>query len=345
MLALSMRFESWVRTRVAVALVAAVLGGGGVASAQSDQEIAAARQWFKEADAAEKKKDYEGALGLFKKAAQVKETPQLLLRIGGCQDKLGDFAGALRSYERAQEKAGLAGADKAKVEEAANEVIEGVRGKVAILTIASKESYKDLSVKLDGAPAAAGDKVPLNPGGHKVTAEATGRRPFEESFTVMARDTKTVTIELAAEPGAAGAPAGAGAAGAGPPSGGLDRPVTSGSAGPGVLPIVLLAGGGAAVAGGVVLFVVSLVKDGKIDDLCHGDRNTCPKSRQSEIESDVSTVNTFQVVAGIVGGAGLVAAGVGAALLIAAPPPKTGRVQILPSASKSSVGLAARGQF
>jgi len=209
-------------------------------------------------------------------------------------------------------------------------------------------------VKLDGAPAASGDKVPLNPGAHKVTAEATGRRPFEESFNVVARDTKTVTIELAEEwgPSAGAAPAGTGTPGAGARPSEANHAGAPDRGGPGVLPIALLAGGGAAIAGGVVLFVVSLVKDGKIDDLCQGDRATCPKSRESEIRSDVSTVNTLQIVAGIVGGAGLVAAGVGTALLVSsssqrssAAPPKTGRVQILPTISRTGVGLFADGRF
>ena len=343
-----MRTSGWQRKWVGLTLLLAAALGSPPAGAQSDQEIALARQWFKDADAAEKKRDYETALGLYKKAASVKETPQLLLRVGGCQEKLGDFVGALLSYERALEKAGAAGAEKAKVEDAAKEVIESVRGRIATLTVSTKESYKDLTVKLDGAPLAAatvGDKLPLNPGPHTVVAESPGYKPFQEDFKVAARETKNVAIELLVDPNAPATTPGPASTAKGGATPDQPPPDTGGSK---TLPIVLLVGGGAAVAGGVVLLVLALSKDSSIDDLCGGsDRLACPKSKQDQIDSDISTVKTFQILSGAIGGAGLVAAGVGAALLITAKPApaKTGAVQIVPAAPGGMLGLSARGTF
>ena len=73
--------------------------------AQSDAEIALAKQWFRDGEAAEKKKDWAKALELFEKALTVKQTPQIYLRVGALQERLGKLVEALVSYERAQEKA------------------------------------------------------------------------------------------------------------------------------------------------------------------------------------------------------------------------------------------------
>jgi hypothetical protein len=236
------------------------------------------------------------------------------------------------------------------VEDAAKELIEGVRGRIATLTIAPKEAYKDLSVKLDGAPlatAALGDKLPLNPGTHKLTAEAPGRRPFEESFSVAAKETKTVAIELAVDPAATAASPTPSATAGGAPNG-PGTPDRGG--GPGPLPVALLVGGGAAVVGGVVFLVVSAVRGDSIDEECGGpERKACPKSRTKDINDEIQGVKNFQILGGVIGGVGVIAAGVGTALLLTAPSAhaaSTGKgVWVAPAVSVSGIGVAARGTF
>jgi hypothetical protein len=176
-------------------------------------------------------------------------------------------------------------------------------------------------------------------------AEAPGYKPFQEDFKVAARETKNVAIELVVDPNAPANTPGPAATAKGGATPDQPPPDAGGSK---TLPIVLLVGGGAAVAGGVVFLVLALSKDSSIDDQCGGsDRLACPKSKQDQIDSDISTVKTFQILSGAIGGAGLVAAGVGAALLITAKPApaKTGAVQIVPAAPGGMLGLSARGTF
>src|SRR5262245_32419933 len=59
------------------------------AHAQSDGEIALAKQFFKDGEAAEKKQEWAKALELFDKALAIKQTPQIYLRVGAVDEKLG----------------------------------------------------------------------------------------------------------------------------------------------------------------------------------------------------------------------------------------------------------------
>src|SRR5690348_15587374 len=108
----SMRAGRMIRgTRArALALALAALGVSfgpweATALAQADAEIALAKQFFRDGEAAEKKQDYPKALALFEKALAIKQTPQIFLRVAAIDERLGKLVEALVAYERAQERA------------------------------------------------------------------------------------------------------------------------------------------------------------------------------------------------------------------------------------------------
>ncbi len=186
----------------------------------------------------------------------------------------------------------------------------------------------DLVVTLDDAPLAPGTigkEQPIDPGVHRVHAEATGRKPQDQTFTAVERGRARVDLELL--PSALPAPP--------PPP-------------PSRLPGALVTAGGAAVlVASVAALAASYVKDAAIDAQCHGaGRTLCPISHQAQILSDVRTANAlrFSGVALGVAGAGGLAAGV--YLLVKKPRPSTGgQFRVVPAVGPGGAQATIVGRF
>lgn len=275
------------------------------AFAQTAVEIAAARQWFKDAEQAERAGDCETAIEKFRKALSVKVTPQIELRIGACQEKLGQLASALESYEAALAHAQQSGT-KAVVA-VASEQVASVKPKVPEIQLQPAEPYDGLTITLDGEALSQErwqKPLRLDPGRHEFKVEAPGKKPL--SLVVEARPTVHRTIPLTLEPLTAAV------AETGP-----DKPAVS-SEGDAV-PYVLFGVSGAALVGGAVLYVMASGRDADIDDLCGGaDRLSCPQSQQDSIESDVASVDRLQGISFGLAGLSLASAVVGVVLLSSA---------------------------
>ncbi|HEY4120146.1 MAG TPA: hypothetical protein VGM56_19915, partial [Byssovorax sp.] len=306
------------------------------AYAQTDAQVAAARAAFKEGDEAEKRRDLPTALAKFKAALAVKETPQLILRIGGVQEKLGQLGQAMLSYERGLERAQAA--NLAPVVKVVKEQIDALRPRVPTVVVTVAKQYPDLAVTLDDKPLALGTKLYLDPGDHKLVARASGYDTKEKPFAATERDALEFQLDLAPTGGAA------------PPVGGPPAGETAGPSSdkPSRLPsVILISGGGAAIATGIVFFVLAGGKDSDVDKLCGGsDRLHCPPAQETTINSDVSSVKTFQVVGGVAVGVGAVAVGIGTYMLLRTPKPAPAAAfEVLPSFGPSQAGLTARGAF
>ena len=169
-----------------------------VARAQGAKEIAAAKQAFKEGEAAEAKGELATALARFQSALAVKETAQLHLRVGTVQEKLGRLVDALASYKRGLDKAAALPA----VAKIAKEQIAAIEPKIPSLTVTLASpagSPSGLAITLDDAPldaASLGASRPIDPGQHRVRAEAPGRVPFERAF-MADRGVTRIEIDLA----------------------------------------------------------------------------------------------------------------------------------------------------
>ena len=299
------------------------------AAAQGAKDVAAARQAFKEGEEAEGRGDLAIAVTKFQQALAIKATPQLYLRIGAVQEKLGRLVDALGSYEHGLEKA----SNLPAVAKVAREQIDALRPRVPTVTVIMAKRPADMVVTLDGAPvdpALIGKEIPVDPGAHRLHAQAPGSLPRDQAFTTSERGRARVELELQAS------------AEVGPPPA-TPPPDASPSKVPGG---VLTGAGGAVLVVGVALLATSFAKDSAINSECHGAARTmCPASQKSSILSEVSTVNAlrFSGIGAAVVGAGAIGAGI--FLLVRRPAPASGDVRVVPAVGAGTGGVVVLGSF
>jgi hypothetical protein len=298
----------------------AVTAGPKVAAAQTPKQIAAARQAFKQAEEAESKGDLTTAAAKFREALAIKDTPQIRLRLGAVEEKLGHLVAALAAYQEGLDKASGIPA----VSQVATEQIEALRPRVPLVTLVVPEPPPGLALTLDRVSVEAGKPLPVDPGQHRVHAEAPGWQPRDKAFTIAERD--RTRIELRLVPDVAPAP---------PPPPPSRVPGTA-----------LTASGGAALVAGAVMLGVSYAKDATIDAQCHGSaRLFCPIAMESQILSEVKAVNALRFTGiglGVVGAAGVAA---GIYLLARKPPSTTGSLRVLPAVGPRTAGVEVTARF
>jgi hypothetical protein len=276
-----------------------VLTSGTTAIAQSPEDIARAQQRFDEAEAAESAGNCQLAVEKFREALTVKETAQIQLRIGRCEERLGHLANALSAFQRADELAG----DNAKIRELAKNQVATIEPRVPQVILSLPDAVANVTVTLDGKAVQLPAKVSVDPGRHVVEARATGKRPFEEAFELQEGARKNVVIQLVAEETIAPPP-----------------PLEVPSEGPDVAPFVLFGVGGALAIVSVGLSINYAIKRSEYFEVCP---DPLPDGRQggcTQSESDVSSLRTeIDVSSGVAWASGALAAGAiatGAILLV-----------------------------
>ena len=242
---------------------------------------AKAREEFRRGLQLEAAKDFEGALTVFKGVALVKSSPAVRFHIAVCEEKTGDWIGALGAYRIA-----LADAKDAKVAQVQDEsekAIATLEPKIPKLTIVRGDGAASATIVLDGhelGPASVGVPMSVNPGPHHIEASAPEHDPSTNDVT--AEEGKPVEVDITLKvtpvaPSNAGQGEGAGSA-----------PITEEHHGPSALVPM----GGTIVALGAASFVVSGVFFGlrqkaisKLDAACGADRQSCPASLASTRDS------------------------------------------------------------
>lgn len=316
----------------------------GTAAAQTPAELKRAQALYDEGDKLEVGGDCSGALGKFREALKIVETPQLRLRAGRCEEKLGHLLEAADEYEHA-----VAAATDEKLGALAKTQRDGVIAKLGTIAVEPPAgSPTGLAVALDGRPWNTLDKPQrVLPGDHKVTATASGMEPFSRKVTVQAGGRETVTITLVA--GSSDAPP--------PPE------EKKASTRYGVLPWVLVGAGGALTLGGVGMVVGGVVtRNAGFDTLVESglcpDAPRCPRAFETsppkdpawdDAQSSLATANILYGVGGAVGvvGLGLVGAGLGLALTDHPKdePPAATPAAVVPLFGKGFAGLVVVGGF
>ena len=316
--------------------VGLVAGRAREARAQTASEISSARQWFAEGLLREENSEWPQALALFRRAAQIKRTPQIVFHVGLCESRTGALVEAMVDLDRAASSAKDARADD--VAAAAGAELAEVKRRVPTLEVHAAEGATVLRFLVDGtqvATAMLGTAMALDPGQHALTIELASGASATKIVSLAERDVQ----QLVLAPEAPAAPAAVTAPLAGPPRPRESAAPSTGSATGGASATVAwaLVGGGAAIlAGGVALFAVARAKESTLSDACPS-RLSCDDSLQSKYDS----AKTFNALGLVLGAAGVVAVGAGVTLIALRPAsPAAPRAALV--ASPRGVGLVGR---
>ncbi len=306
--------------------------------AEERERLRQAKQWFDEGVAAEKNGDCDTAVDRYLQALEVKETPQLNLRIGLCLEKLGQLLGAREAYQTAL----TLPIDNAKLKATLEAQRDGVEARIPRLVLRAPRAIEGLDLRIDGVRAKLDEPIQVDPGARKIRAEAPAHEAFEREETLAEGEEREVTITLRSSAVDDAAP---------PPE--EPAPEADGH-GPGVLPWVFVGAGAAALGAGIALFASA---GGPLDDadrLCGGNRGFCRTdgaATRSQIDELVGEANTREALgtAALIAGAGLAATGV-VWLLLPSDEPTDGEASTssfvaAPWASPLGAGLLVGGRF
>jgi hypothetical protein len=199
-------FGSVRRTALLLAIAGCVLlPRPAIAAEPTPAEIAAARQLFAQARAAEDAEDWKTAASKIAEAISIKETPGLRFHLAYCEEHLGLLVEALVDYERAEDAARSKNDD---VEKRVGPRKEVLRKRTPTVTILLASDVNDAALTIDGhsfASALIGKPIAQNPGRHHVVVSAPGRTPYSADLALAEADSIVVTVALpsAVSPGAA----------------------------------------------------------------------------------------------------------------------------------------------
>jgi hypothetical protein len=247
------------------------------ASAQSAADVALARELFTDGSRLAEAGDWTAARERYARSLALKRAPITLYSLGIAQQNTGQLVDATENL-----RAFLAQPSEPATqpyEELARAAIADMERRIGRLRIeVAPAGLAAFRVTLDGKPipsAALGHDRPTDPGDHDVAGEAPGREPVRMRVRVPPGGTERVVVSFAEAPRAARSSK--------------------------VVPITLLAGGGALAAAGLV---VGLVGVGEASDVPPGDEDAADAARAKALTGDVLV------------GVGVAAAAVGVVLLL-----------------------------
>ena len=198
----------------ALAVLLAALAAAGPAAAQTDEQRASARALATEGAAAFNEGRYKDSADLFARAESLMHAPPHLLFLARSYNKNGQVVKARETYMKIVKEQLPPSAPQAfrDAQTAAQDELRAVEPRIAKLTIqvTGAEDVKDLSVSVDGTPIPSvmiGIAQPVDPGEHKVTAVATGKRAQPQSVSLKEGERSALTLKLEADASAVAPPA------------------------------------------------------------------------------------------------------------------------------------------
>lgn len=142
----------------------------------------------------EKQKKWDEAKSAYEKALELDDKPDTRLRLAGVEDKLGNLVEASEQVKKVLDAKGLSGAVRAK----AKKLQKSLEKRTPTLTFDLPKGFSG-SVKIDDQvipQSELGGPVPANPGTRKISAEAGGMKPYNETVELKEKDKKNLSILL-----------------------------------------------------------------------------------------------------------------------------------------------------
>ncbi len=189
------RFFAVVSLAIAVGLFCSPVLAQGEPSAA---EIAVARKLFSEASSLESKKEWAAAEGKLREALKIKETPGLHYHLGYCLEQQAKLVDALVEYDRASEmlEQGIKAPDVAELVGPAR---DGVKKRVASVTLKVSDEVEDETIEIDGVSvkrALVGKAIPVNPGHRVIGVSAPGRQAFRRELDLTEGELREIEVTL-----------------------------------------------------------------------------------------------------------------------------------------------------
>ena len=297
---------------------------------------------------------FEQACPKFKASYDLEPGGGTLLNLADCYEHQGKTALAYTTFKDALDAARHDG--KSERVDFANEHLAALEKRLSRLSVAVPDAARaqGLQVSVDGAPldeAAYGVALPIDPGTHRVRAEAPGKQPFEKLVNVPATSAKLQVdvpplVATPTAPGAAPAPApatdGSAPAVAAPASGSSAGSSTPPSSSP-TRTLGFVAGGIGIAAIGVGSYFGARAFDrwDARNSGCAGGCTTNAKNAGDDAKQ-AATLSTIGF------GVGVAALGVGVVLILTSPsskepsPPSAhlGKLQVGVLTSRDGAGLS-----
>ncbi|MBI5533630.1 MAG: hypothetical protein HY898_13000 [Deltaproteobacteria bacterium] len=272
------------------------------------QQIAKAREAFREGVSLEAANDWSGALAKFESVAAVKMTPQVRFHIARCQHKMGKLLEALGGYRMAAHEASQSKDPKApEVLREASEGLAEVEKKIPKLIIIRGKGTEAGGISLDGVAlgeSSIGKEVPVNPGGHTIEFRDPDGKSNRVVITLGEGETRKIDlIQEAAKPPPPPPTQSAAPTQSAPPP---PPPPPS----PSVLPWVFVGVGGASLVASGVFYLMRNKAISDLDAQCIDTR--CPASMQDTGDKGKMYTTLGNVTLGL----GVVGIGVGTVLLL-----------------------------
>jgi tetratricopeptide (TPR) repeat protein len=344
--------------RTAVAILAACSSLAGAATAQSDNDRAAARAAAQAGDTAFRAGRYQEAADYFERAEHMVHAPTLLLFLARSHARLGHYVRAREAYIRVTRETIDANSPAVfrDAVEAARRELPDVDARIPTIVITVDGAPQSvLHVTVDGSAIpseALGLPYPLDPGPHQVQIGADGREPVARDFALREAEHGQVHLVLGAPrilpEGPAPMPAAtASAPGAPPPA----HPIDSGSqqSHSNVKRIGAYVGFGVGAVGvtlGTVFLVQHLGKGVDADKAfatCAKGGSSCddPKQAQSikSLDKDAASAGTLSVISYAVGGVGIAA---GVTLLVLQGSEQENKAAVHPYFTGTGGGVVGR---
>ena len=304
------------RSRLLASTLVSVFFFAPAVRAAEPSDLERARALFDEAGELERQGNWNAAQDRLREALRVRETPHLRYALGWALENGDRLLEARTEYEVALRLGQRGGAEE--VTRLASTRISEVDRKIPLVQIKVRGALaKDTRVVVDGREVVVHGEIgtiPVDPGLRVVRVERAGKSPSEETVSVTQGVFRVVEVQ-----GDEGALLTGDAAATTAPR----------SRAP-VVPWVLIGAGGAAVIGGVALFVSSSndvsARDAAMQKWC--DATACVGTTATRAETSdaaafrreaydaASSGNTKQVVGAILGGVGVAGIAVGTYMLV-----------------------------